>query len=90
MTDKLAAWHCEGVPFQIWLTSQTCEILDVPFAMNVGWASNRDECARQIIYKTAGQPEADAINHLTRVGDDFFRQTGLLIDIDGKDDREGA
>ena len=38
MTEKLAAWQRKGVPFHIWLTSPACEILDVTFAMNNGWA----------------------------------------------------
>ena len=32
LTEKLAAWRREGVPFQPWLTSPALEVLDVTFA----------------------------------------------------------
>jgi len=40
------AWHSECLPSRIWLTSPAFEILDVTFAMNLGWAKTREECAR--------------------------------------------
>ncbi len=82
MTEKLSAWQREGVPFHLWLTSPACEILDVTFAMNLGWAKNRDECARLVIYKSAHSSPGDPLYHPTLVGEDFFRQTGLLIEFD--------
>ena len=39
LTEKWEAWHREGGPLHLWLTSPACEILDVTFAMNLGWAS---------------------------------------------------
>jgi len=81
MTDKLSAWQREGVPFQIWLTSPACEILDVTFGMNNGWAKTREECARLIIYKTPNQLTNEPIYHPTVVGEDFLLQTGVLVEI---------
>jgi hypothetical protein len=46
MSDKLVAWRRQGVPFRIRLISPECEILNVTFAMNQGWAKNREHCAR--------------------------------------------
>ena len=43
----------EGLPFHIWLASAACEILDVTFAMNLGWAKTREECAALIVYQSA-------------------------------------
>jgi hypothetical protein len=83
MTDKLAAWQREGVPFQIWLTSPACEILDVTFAMNQGWARSREECARLIIYKTPDQVADDPVYHPTLVGVDFLGQTGVMLEVGG-------
>ena len=82
MSEKFAAWQREGVPFHIWLTSPACEILDVTFGMNNGWAKYRDECARLIIYKTPDQIADDPIYHATMVGEDFLRQTGVMIDLE--------
>lgn len=82
MTERLSAWQREGVPFHLWLTSPACEIVDVTFAMNLGWAKNRDECARLVIYKSARSSLGDPVYHPTLVGEDFFRQTGLLIEFD--------
>jgi hypothetical protein len=44
LTEKLAAWHREGVPFHLWLTSPALEVLDVTFALNLGWAKSAEEC----------------------------------------------
>jgi hypothetical protein len=84
LTDKLAAWQREGVPFQIWLTSPACEILDATFATNQGWAHNREQCARLIIYKTPDQGDGDPIYHPTLVGLDFLGQTAVMLDVGGK------
>jgi hypothetical protein len=43
---KEEAWRRKGLPFHIWLTSPALEIIDVTFAMNLGWAKSREECAR--------------------------------------------
>jgi len=59
----------------------------VTFGMNQGWAKNREKCARLIIYKTPDQIGAYPIYHPTVVGEDFLRQTGVMIDF-GRDDQE--
>ena len=50
------AWLEEGCPFHFWLTSPACEVVDVTFAMNLGWASNRcgNCCSKAIAYEGAG------------------------------------
>jgi hypothetical protein len=73
------AWLEEGCPFHLWLTSPACEILDVTFAMNLGWAKNREECADLIVYQSAHDPPADSIYHPTLVGPDFFYKTGGVL-----------
>jgi hypothetical protein len=76
---KTEAWLREGCPFHLWLTSPACEILDVTFAMNLGWAKTREECAALVIYHP-GQPTArDPIYHPTLVGPDFFHKTGGVL-----------
>jgi hypothetical protein len=81
MSEKLAAWQREGVPFQIWLTTPACEILDVTFGMNNGWAKTREECARLIIYKSPEQTADEPIYHPTVVGEDFLKQSGVMLDL---------
>jgi hypothetical protein len=73
---KTEAWLREGCPFHLWLTSPACEVLDVTFAMNLGWAKTREDCARLIVYQSAHQPGGDSIYHPTLVGPDFFHKTG--------------
>jgi len=73
------AWLDEGCPFHLWLTSPAFEILDVTFAMNLGWAKNRKECADLIVYKPAHEPPGDSIYHPTLVGPDFFHKTGGVL-----------
>jgi len=51
----------------------------VTFAMNLGWAKNREECADLIVYQSAHEPPGDSIYHPTLVGLDFFRKTGGVI-----------
>lgn len=58
----------------LWLTSPAFEILDVTFAMNLGWATNREECAHLIVYQSAHEPPGDSIYHPTLVGPDVFSQ----------------
>jgi hypothetical protein len=82
MSERLSAWQREGVAFHLWLTSPAFEVLDVTFGMNNGWAHNRDECARLVIYKPA-DANGDPIYHPTLIGEDFFRQTGLMVEFDG-------
>ena len=73
------AWLEEGCPFHLWLTSPAFEILDVTFAMNLGWAKNREECADLIVYQSAHGPPGDSIYHPTLVGPDFFHKTGGVL-----------
>jgi hypothetical protein len=73
------AWLDEGCPFHLWLTSPACEILDVTFAMNLGWARTKEECADLIVYQSAHEPPTDTIYHPTLVGADFFHKTGGVL-----------
>jgi hypothetical protein len=78
LTEKLTAWHREDVPFHIWLISPTFEVLDVTFAVIIGWARAREECERLILYKEA-HSSGDPIYHPTLVGEDFFLMTAVMI-----------
>src|ERR1700677_151081 len=73
------AWLEEGCPFHLWLTSPACEILDVTFAMNLGWIKNREECADLIVYQSAHEPPGESVYHPTLVGPDFFHKTGGVL-----------
>ena len=79
MQDKTQAWLREGCPFHLWLTSPACEILDVTFAMNLGWAKTKEECADLIICQSAHDPPGDSVYHPTLVGPDFFHKTGGVL-----------
>jgi hypothetical protein len=72
------AWLEEGCPSTCGLPP-ACEILDVTFAMNLGWANNREECADLIVYQSAHEPPSDSICHPTLVGPDFFHKTGGVL-----------
>jgi hypothetical protein len=76
---KSEVWLHEGCPFHLWLTSPACEILDVTFAMNLGWAKTKEECANLIVYQSAHEPPGDSIYHPTLVGPDFFHKTGGVL-----------
>jgi hypothetical protein len=76
---KSAVWLHEGCPFHLWLTSPACEILDVTFAMNLGWAKTRGECANLIVYQSTHDPPSDSVYHPTLVGPDFFHKTGGVL-----------
>lgn len=78
LAEKQLAWQREGVPFHIWLTSPACEVLDVTFAMNLGWAKSSEECARLVIYQSAELAAVDPVYHPTTVGEDFFVRSGLV------------
>jgi hypothetical protein len=69
------AWLEEGCSFHLCLTSPACEILDVTFAMNLGWAETKEECADPIAARAAG----DSIYHPTPAGPDFFHKTGGVL-----------
>ena len=55
------------------------EILDVTFAMNLGWAETREECAELIVYQSARKPPGHSTYHPTLVGADFFHKTGGVL-----------
>ena len=55
------------------------EILDVTFAMNLGWAKNREECARLVIYQSLHDSAKEPIYHPTLVGEAFFDRINLLL-----------
>ena len=76
---KTATWLREGCPFHLWLTSPTCEILDVTFAMNLGWAKTREECAALVIYQSGDAAGRDPVYHPTIIGPDFFHKTGGVL-----------
>jgi hypothetical protein len=76
---KTAVWLHEGCPFHLWLTSPACEILDVTFAMNLGWAKTREECANLIVYQSTHDVPGNSIYHPTLVGPDFFHKTGGVL-----------
>lgn len=76
--DKKAAWDREGVPFHLWLTSPSLEILDLTFAMNLGWAKSVEDCERLVIYQPVNARVENRIYHPMLVGDDFFEQTGAI------------
>jgi hypothetical protein len=73
------AWLSEGVPFQLWMTSLACEIVDITFAMNTGQSRTREECAKRVIYQCAHDPPGKLVYHPTVVGPDFFRKTGAIL-----------
>ncbi len=81
LTEKLAAWHREGVPFHLWLTSPALEVLDVTFALNLSWAKSAEDCARRVIYQSLDAPPGNPVYHPTLVGDDFFVQSGAIINM---------
>lgn len=81
LTEKLAAWHREGVPFHLWLTSPALEVLDLTFALNLGWAQSAEDCARRVIYQSLDAPCSNPVYHPTLVGDDFFVQSGVIVDL---------
>jgi hypothetical protein len=76
---KTAVWLDAGCPFHLWLTSPACEVVDVTFAMNLGWAETREECARLIIYRSRHALDEEQIYHPTLVGPDFFHSTGGML-----------
>lgn len=78
LCEKRAAYDREGVPFHIWLTSPALEILDLTFAMNLGWAKTAKDCEGLVVYQPVDQSHPDRVYHPMLVGDDFFQQTGAM------------
>ena len=83
LREKFAAWSREGVPFHLWLTSPAYEILDVTFAMNLGWAKTREQCEKLVIYQSAHALPSKDVYHPMLVGPAFFNQTGAAISVSG-------
>ena len=83
LTEKWAAWQREGVPFHLPGSSppSSLEVLDFTFALNLGWATSAEDCARRVIYQPVHAPQGNPIYHPTIVGDDFFLQSGAAVDI---------
>jgi hypothetical protein len=79
LKERAEAWLREGCPFRLWLTSPACEVIDVTFAMNLGWAKNAQECADVIVYQSVHESPSDPIYHPTIVGPDFFHKTGGVL-----------
>lgn len=79
LKEKGAAWQREGLPFHLWLTSPAFEIVDITFALCIGWAKTRAECDNLIVYQPADSPPSNLIYHPTIVGPDFFRQIGAVL-----------
>lgn len=49
------------------------------FAMNLGWAKSREECARLIIYQSIHDTGQKPIYHPTLIGEAFFDRINLLL-----------
>jgi hypothetical protein len=64
--------------FHIWLTSQALEALDVTYAMNLGWAKSRGECARLIIYQSIRDSRKELVYHPTLIGGQFLARIGVV------------
>jgi hypothetical protein len=79
LAHKLDAWTREGMPFHLWLTSPACEVLDVTFAMNLGWAKTRERCEQLVIYKPAHAPPGKNVYHPMLVGPEFFVKSGAVL-----------
>jgi hypothetical protein len=60
-------------------TSPALEILDVTFAMNLGWAKTREECARLIIYQSIHDSVKEPIYHPTLLGEAFFERIKVVL-----------
>jgi hypothetical protein len=69
----------EGMDVPLVFDSPACEILDVTFAMNLGWAKTKEECVDLIVYQYAHEPPGDSIYRPTLVGLDFFHKTGGVL-----------
>lgn len=79
LREKFAAWSREGMPFHLWITSPAYEVLDVTFAMNLGWAKTRAQCEQLVIYQSAHAPPGKNIYHPMLVGPEFFNQSGAVV-----------
>ena len=69
------------MPFHLWLTSPAYEILDVTFAMNLGWAKTREQCEKLVIYQSAHTVPDKDVYHPMLIGPEFFNQTGATASL---------
>ena len=81
LREKLAAWSREGMPFHLWLTSPAYEVIDVTFAMNLGWAKTREQCEQLVIYQPAHAPADKNVYHPMVIGPEFFNQSGATVTL---------
>jgi hypothetical protein len=79
LREKMIAWSREGIPFHLWLTSPAYEVLDVTFAMNLGWAKTREQCEKLVIYQSTHALPVKDVYHPMLVGPDFFQKTGAVL-----------
>jgi hypothetical protein len=82
LDEKRVAWVRDGVPFHVWLTTPACEVLDINWAMNLGTATTRKQCAERIFYKRPDVPHSDPPTyHPMIVGEDFLFKTGCILEL---------
>jgi len=81
LREQFAAWSSEGMPFHLWLTSPAYDILDATFAMNLGWAKNREQCEKRVIYQPADAPAGKNVYHPMVIGPEFFNQSGATASL---------
>ena len=53
--------------------------MHLTFAMNLGWAKSREECARLITYQSIHDTAQKPIYHPTLIGEAFFDRINLLL-----------
>lgn len=82
LTDKQVAWMRDGVLCHVWLTSPALEVLDITWAMNLGFCTTRAQCSRSILYKALNISHNEPpIYHPMIVGEDFLYKTGCVIEF---------
>ncbi len=59
--------------------SPALEILDVTFAMNLGWAKSREECARLLIYQSLQESAKEPDYHPMLIGEQFLARMGVVV-----------
>jgi hypothetical protein len=83
LREKLTAWSREGLPFHLWLTSPAYEVLDVTFAMNLGWVKTQEQREHLVIYQSAHTVPGKDVYHPMLIGPEFFNQTGTTASLAG-------
>jgi hypothetical protein len=83
LREQFMAWAREGMPFHLWFTSPAYEVLDVTFAMNLGWAETREQCEKLVIYQSAHAAPGKDVYHPMLIGPEFFDQTGATTALAG-------